>query len=163
MKNDKTFKMRIKEAVDNIYEMMKDGNYQGVSRFPDLQDKVQRYLQRRGVIIKTGYGRNAVYSWRAGAPAPTRTLYDNIASDHKAYLEERARTRKHEKPAIHKPKELEPSWKQLERFTDEQLMEELFLRRGYMSLELNDNGTVNILQQRKETIDIQVSVNYETR
>ena len=151
-------KMRIKQAVDNIYELMKDGNFQGVSQFPDLQDKVQRYLQRRKIIIKTGYGRNAVYSWNPSALAPTRTLYDNICEDHKAFLKERAKARKpREKRYTQEEQVSEPAWKQLERFSDEQLMEELFLRRGYEVIELNDDGTVNIHQNREETIYIAVS------
>lgn len=147
-------KSKIRELVDKVYEITKYDPVpiKSISKHGDSIDRVQRYLQRRGILLKTGSKKHERVQWNPDAMAPTTTLYDNIYKDHENFLA-RKRDRR-SKPSTRQQDPPAPIWKQLERFTDEQLMEELLLRRGYVTIERNDDGTANILQEREATIDI---------
>ena len=151
-------KGKIRELVDKVYEITKyePVPIKSISKHGDSIDKVQRYLQRRGLLLKTGSKKHERVQWNPDAMAPTTTLYDNIYKDHENYLARKRdrRSKPSPKPSPRQQDPPAPIWKQLERFTDEQLMEELLLRRGYIAIERNDDGTANILQEREATIDI---------
>ena len=107
-------KGKIRELVDKVYELTKyePVPIKSISKHGDSIDKVQRYLQRRGILLKTGSKKHERIQWNPDAMAPTTTLYDNIYKDHENYLARKRdrRSKPSPKPSS-QPQAKEPSQK----------------------------------------------------
>lgn len=156
-------KYKIMEALNLIYENTNGREYHGMRKHGRLVLGVASILVRRGALIKTGNRGSTRYTWNTQAPAPTKVLCDNVAKDYtelmraeNAKRKGRRRSRPAPQPDLQPvpkpepPKTPVPSWKQLAEFSDKDLINELFFRRGYLWIETDGNSTEVMFKRTTE-------------
>lgn len=138
--NDRPLPLKVKEAVDFIYEMLAGRtepyhfSAEGLGRYVSLCNTC---LIKRGIVKKEIYssvgGVRYAYTWVA-TMAPTRTLYENITNDVRAAQKvskrnSNAHAAKSLKPVVGLDLPDTPTQKGLDAYSTQQLWDEL-KRRG---------------------------------
>lgn len=156
-------KYKIMEALNLIYENTNGRTAGGMRKEGRVVQKVATILSKRGVLIRTGNRGSTKYTWNTQAPAPTKVLCDNVTKDYSEMIRAENAARKHRRrsrpapqpdlqpvPKPEPPKTPVPSWKQLAEFSDKDLINELFFRRGYLWIETDGNSTEVMFKRTTE-------------
>lgn len=148
-------KYKIMEALTLIYDLTKDGNYGGFRKHGKSTLRIANLLVNRGILIRTGNRGSTKYAWFNNSQPPTRTLCDNIAQDlatlnkeENAARRSRRSVRRIEKALAQAiPPQASDDRRALKEFTDKELIEELFFRRGFEFIE-TDGRTAEVSYRR---------------